>query len=159
MSSIFVGATSFSADISKWNVSRVVDTNAMFMRAKSFEGDISKWGVSRVTRMSSMFRAATSFNIDISKWDVSSVVNMDEMFMEASSFKQRLCGAAWVYAYLTATKNRIFVGSHGSISSAVCGSSVFAPQSIGELKGAVDACLKSSPEGNCLDNGPIGVGM
>ena len=52
----------------------------MFMRATSFNGDLSKWDVSSVKDMSAMFGAAKSFNGNISEWDVSKVTNMTIMF-------------------------------------------------------------------------------
>ena len=55
-------------------------TNEMkrpFPGADKFNGDLSKWDVSRVINMGYMFYGASSFNGDISKWDVSSVTDMD----------------------------------------------------------------------------------
>ena len=53
MSFMFANS-SFTGDISKWNVSKV--ENMMYMFANSiFNGDISKWNVSNVKNMSSMF--------------------------------------------------------------------------------------------------------
>ena len=90
----------------------------MFLRATSFNGDISKWDVSSVTDTSGMFRQARVFNCDLSKWDVSSMTNMDDMFLNAASFNQKLCGASWVRS--KASKNDMFDGSSGSISRRVC---------------------------------------
>ena len=90
----------------------------MFNRAKFFNGDISKWDVSSVEDMSSMFSCAALFNGDLSKWDVSSVTNMAFMFKDAGSFKRELCGSAWVHS--KARKPKMFEGSPGSISKAVC---------------------------------------
>ena len=91
---------------------------ALMFAGGKFNGDISKWDVSRVMDMESMFAGTTAFSGDISKWDVSSVTNMDHMFRGAESFKQQLCGAAWVHS--KATKEGIFVGSSGSISQILC---------------------------------------
>merc|ERR1712147_597336 len=96
---------------------------------------------------------ATAFNGDIAKWDVSSVTNMDDMFEGATSFEQTLCGAAWVHS--KATKEGIFVGSSGSISSKSC-VPLFSPDSKEQLRNAIDACLKLSPKGICSD-GPDGA--
>ena len=63
-----------------------------------FNADISKWDVSRVTNMNAMFQKAPSFNGDLSYWDVSSVTIMNQMFQGAKSFKQELCGDAWVHS-------------------------------------------------------------
>merc|ERR1712025_496443 len=93
----------------------------MFMQARKFNGDISKWDVSSAQDTSSMFNKAESFDHDLSKWDVSRVQKMDSMFSEATAFKQELCGASWVRS--TATNQRIFEGSHGSISQKICSAS------------------------------------
>ena len=87
----------------------------IFMDAATFNADLSKWDVSSVQDMHGMFWDAASFNADISNWDVSSVTNMDQMFIGATSFNQKLCGAIWVHS--EASKNRMFEGSSGSISS------------------------------------------
>ena len=81
-----------------------------------FEGDLSKWDVSKVVDMNNMFNGATSFNCDISVWRVSRVTDMNLMFMDATSFNQQLCGA-WLYS--NASKDDMFVGSPGSIAHAV----------------------------------------
>ena len=93
---------------------------AMFMGATAFSSDISKWDVSSVCDMYGMFMDAKAFNIDISNWDVSRVVNMDYMFWnwKGASFNRNLCGPAWVQS--KASKKAMFVGSYGSISSQFC---------------------------------------
>ena len=80
--------TSFNEDISNWDVSNVIDMNAMFEGAINFNQDISGWDVSNVTDMSSMFEGASNFNQDISDWDVSNVTDMSSMFNGATSFNQ-----------------------------------------------------------------------
>ena len=124
----------------------------MFMRATSFNADISKWDVSSVNEMASMFSGATAFNADISKWNVLSVTSMQDMFMHAASFNRKLCGAAWVNSL--ANKNSMFLGSSGSISRPVC-TTAAAFLSTADLEAAVNACLKLSPEGDC-STGPYG---
>ena len=88
--------------------------NRVFIRATSFNGDLSKWDMSSVTDMTRMFSWATTFNSDISKWAVSSVASMDYMFVNAALFNQKLCGADWVNS--KASKKDMFAGSSGSIS-------------------------------------------
>ena len=75
MSHMFYGATSFNADISKWDVSvsRATDMGRMFSDAKSFNGELSKWDVSGVEDTSYMFLGAEAFDSDLLKWDVSRV--------------------------------------------------------------------------------------
>jgi surface protein len=55
MKEMFTHST-FSSDISNWNVSSVTDMTKM-LGGTSFDGDISKWDVSNVTDMKSMFLA------------------------------------------------------------------------------------------------------
>ena len=81
MSGMF-SSSSFSGDISGWDVSSVTDMSYMFLHS-SFSGDLSGWDVSSVTDMSGMFRNST-FNGDLSGWDVSSVTDMSYMFWDAS---------------------------------------------------------------------------
>ena len=68
----------FNGDISKWDVSNVINMSGMFKEAR-FRKDIGNWNVSSVTNMSDMFSGAL-FDGDISGWDVSNVTNMSEMF-------------------------------------------------------------------------------
>ena len=101
-----------------------------------------------------MFLGSTSFNGDLSKWDASSVNDMDDMFFGAKTFKRKLCTAAWIHS--KASKDGMFEGSSGSISSRVCSTTrrAFSPQSRGELKSAVSECLES--DGDDGQYGPIG---
>ena len=138
--------------IGTWDVSHVTDMSRMFARTKFFDSDLSKWDVSRVKNMRGMFLGATSFNADLSKWDVSSVDDMHSMFLGATLFKQNLCGAAWVHS--KASKDFMFEGTSGSISSTTCAipamKPLFLPQSRAELKSTVDAYLQYSPQGDGL---------
>ena len=81
--------TSFSANLSGWNVSSVTDTGRVF-QGSSFNGDISGWDVSRVQGMRSMFSGASSFNQPLDTWNVSSATNMAFMFYDAYRFNQDL---------------------------------------------------------------------
>ena len=80
MGYLFEGMTLFNGDISKWDVSNVMDTQEMFS-STDFNGDISMWDVSNVKIMEGMFEYSP-FNGDISMWDVSNVTDMSFMFME-----------------------------------------------------------------------------
>ena len=77
--------SSFNQDISNWNVSSVTSMFGMFWNS-SFNQDISNWNVSSVTSMSIMF-SSSPFNQDISEWDISSVTHMGSMFL-GSPFNQ-----------------------------------------------------------------------
>lgn len=48
---MFSGAKVFNQDVSKWNVSKVINMEKMFLGAKIFNGDISSWNISNVTNM------------------------------------------------------------------------------------------------------------
>ena len=73
--------TNFNYDISKWDVSNVIDMDNMFRENSSFNQDISNWDVSNVTIMRGMFFEASSFNQYIGNWDVSNVNDMSRMFV------------------------------------------------------------------------------
>ena len=111
---------------------------------------MSKWDVSSVIDMEAMFYEAEAFNKDLSKWDVSRVTDMQAMFYEAAAFAQKLCTAAWVHT--KTDKHLMFVGSSGSISRTVCAITttppVFSPQSRAELKSAVDAWVDEKVRGS-----------
>ena len=78
MKYLFSRYPEFNGDISKWNVSKVIDMSHMF-ECSQFDGDISRWDVSNVADMSYMFSEA-AFNGDISRWNVTYVENMSWMF-------------------------------------------------------------------------------
>ncbi|MEC4115222.1 BspA family leucine-rich repeat surface protein, partial [Myroides pelagicus] len=90
MSYMFLGATSFNGDLSKWDVSNITNMVGMFQSAVTFNGDLSKWNVSNVTTMEQMFYFAYSFNGDLNKWNVSNVTNMSAMFGNATLFNRSL---------------------------------------------------------------------
>ena len=80
MSALFEG-TDFNGNISKWDVSNVINMRYIFSGCKSFNKDISNWDVSNVIDTFSMFSDCKSFNQDISSWDVSNVTNISGMFL------------------------------------------------------------------------------
>lgn len=70
----------FSGDVSKWDVSNVIDMSCMFIGASQFNSDISGWNVSKVMDFSNMFDRASNFKSDLSQWKVSKDANTEEMF-------------------------------------------------------------------------------
>jgi surface protein len=90
MASTFSGCISFNQDISRWNVSRVNNMETTFLGCKAFNHDISPWVVSNVENMSYMFFDCKSFNQDISNWDVRKVKNIFRMFSGCTNFNQDL---------------------------------------------------------------------
>ena len=83
MKELFFNKSEFNDDISKWDVSNVMNMSYILASTR-FDGDISKWDVSKVTDMMAAL-CSTPFNGDISGWNVSNVTNMQSMF-ESSSF-------------------------------------------------------------------------
>jgi len=68
----------FNGDISRWDVSNVVDMSGMFY-CSPFNGNIELWDVSNVVDMSSMFEGS-DFNGNIKFWNVENVEYMSYMF-------------------------------------------------------------------------------
>ena len=93
------------------------------MGASVFNRDISKWDVSNVVDMSHTFMFAQKFNKDISHWDISKVTKMTFMFAHAEAFKKKLCGYSWLQIHTQieeVDKHGMFFESPGEISSSVC---------------------------------------
>ncbi len=70
------------------DLAKVTGLNGMF-RSSSFSGDISNWDVSNVQAFQYMF-AFSPFNGDISNWNVSGATTMKDMFQDADGFMQNL---------------------------------------------------------------------
>ena len=87
--------------------------SALFFNKPDFNEDISRWNVSNVVNMNDTFHSATSFNGDLSCWDVGQVQYMHYTFCNATSFDRQL-GGAW--ATSTATKHMMFRNSPGTIA-------------------------------------------
>jgi hypothetical protein len=57
MTLMFFCAYSFVRDISRWNISKVVEMRGMFQCARQYTGDLSRWNVNKVKNMDGMFHA------------------------------------------------------------------------------------------------------
>ena len=82
----------FNVDISRWDVSSVVNMYYMFRGAAAFNQPLDAWDVSSVTDMSGVFWGASAFNQPLSSWNVVSVMSMDQMFNDAASFDHDITG-------------------------------------------------------------------
>jgi len=92
MDCMFYECNKFNCCISQWDVSKVKDMSGMFKECKKFNQDLSQWDVSNVKDMQAMFSGCKNFNQDLSWWDVSNVINMDGMFNRCKTFNQDLSG-------------------------------------------------------------------
>ena len=87
---MFNNASDFNSNINHWDMSNVVNMDAMFLGAKAFNQPLNDWDVSNVVDMASMFNTASAFNQSLNNWDVSNVVDMSRMFYYTSLFNQPL---------------------------------------------------------------------
>ena len=83
-----------------------INMSNMFLNASSFNADISSWNTSKVTSMSGMLQG-TPFTIDISNWSVAAVSNFNNMFNGNVLFQAPV--KYWVVG--SATYNDMFLGS------------------------------------------------
>ena len=74
----------FLPDISKWNMSNVIDTSGMFFGcvSLSYLPDISKWDTSNIINMTSMFARCSSLTFlpDLSRWNIKKLESVILMF-------------------------------------------------------------------------------
>ena len=110
--------TSFSANLSGWNVSQVTDVSRVF-QGSSFNGDLSGWNVSRVQNMQSMFSGASSFDKPLNDWDVSSVTNMRFMFFNADRFNQDL--GSWTVSSVETMESMFGSGVNSAFNGNISG--------------------------------------
>jgi surface protein len=93
----FRNCSSFSANLSSWDVSNVKNFTNTFI---IFGGGVTapstpvsglgSWDMSSAVSIGSMFREQTNYNEDLSSWDVSNVNNMLNVFWGSTSFDQDL---------------------------------------------------------------------
>jgi surface protein len=77
----------FNDDISRWDVSNVINMLSMFGHARAFNQPVRNWDVSNVTDMNCLFARAHSFNQDLTRWDMRSVTDADFMFHNAPAMQ------------------------------------------------------------------------
>ncbi|CAB9520530.1 Hepatocyte growth factor-like protein [Seminavis robusta] len=79
-------------DLSGWDVSKVINLQAMFQKSTVQQVNISTWNIQRVTSLQRFSDEASMFNEDISAWNTSSLENLQATFMKATLFNQDLSG-------------------------------------------------------------------
>jgi surface protein len=108
--SSFRNCSSFSANLSSWDVSNVTNFRTAFL---IFGGGVTapstpvsglgSWDMSSVTNINSMLKSQTNYNEDLSSWNVSNVTDMSNTFFSSTSFDQNL--SAWDIANVTTFTN------------------------------------------------------
>ena len=88
ISFMFYGCHNFNCDLSRWNVSKVENMYSTFGTCKNFIGKgLENWNVSNVRNMTGMFAGCEKFDCDLSNWDVSNVIDMKFTFNYCLNFK------------------------------------------------------------------------
>ena len=108
--SAFRNCSSFSANLSSWDVSNITSFSAAFLifgggatAPSTPVSGLGSWDMSSVTNIGSMLRAQINYNEDLSSWDVSNVTDMSNIFFGSTSFDQNL--SAWNIANVTIFTN------------------------------------------------------
>jgi surface protein len=104
----FRNCSSFSANLSSWDVSNVTNFSGTFLifgvtAPSTPVSGLGSWDMSSVTNIGSMLRNQTNYNEDLSSWNVSNVDDMSNTFFGATSFDQNL--SAWDIANVTTFTN------------------------------------------------------
>lgn len=73
-------------DISKWNVSNVIDFDRMFQYCYEFNCDLSEWDVSSGKTFHDMF-VMSKINFDVSRWNLANATDISEMFEYCNAFE------------------------------------------------------------------------
>lgn len=93
---MFAGASYIKFDLSEWDVSSGEIFDDMFAFAGKYYGrefvGIENWDVSNAKSMAGMFNGCTSWNQDISNWNVSNVKDFSQMFTGCDKFNCNLSG-------------------------------------------------------------------
>ena len=96
MKNLFLDATAFNGDLSKWETHAVIDMHGTFKGASKFNKPIGNWDVSNVDDMAQMFNGAAKFNQELHDWNAEKVPGMYDMFTDATAFTKSLCGKQWL---------------------------------------------------------------
>ena len=104
----FRNCSSFSANLSSWDVSNVTRFKNAFLISGATApstpvSGLDSWDMSNATNISGMLRAQTNYNEDISSWNVSNVTDMSNTFSGSTSFDQNL--SSWDIANVTNLAN------------------------------------------------------
>ena len=124
--------------------------SGMFQDATSFNGDISKWQVSSVINMKNMFRNAASFNQNLcgARWVHSQAIKTDMFVGSTGSISREICTTTRSVSKEVCTSANDQKDVHEDKRK-----TPFLPKktfsSTAELKSAVAAYLKASPSGDC----------
>ena len=93
----FRNCSSFSANLSSWDVSNVTNFINTFIifggvvtAPSTTVSGLGSWDMSSAVSIGSMFRKQTNYNEDLSSWDVSNVKSMLNVFRGSTSFDQDL---------------------------------------------------------------------
>ena len=93
---LFANCRLFNSDLSNWDVSKVRSLQSTFQQAVAFQSDLSEWDTSSMVEMTIAFHAAVRWNSDISKWDMSKAKELNAMLKGASAFEQETwCSESW----------------------------------------------------------------
>jgi surface protein len=101
---LFRDCSSFSANLSSWDVSNVTSFKEAFLifgvtAPSTPVSGLGYWDMSSATTISAMLRNQTNYNEDLSSWNVSNVSDMSNTFFGATSFDQNL--SSWDIANVT----------------------------------------------------------
>ena len=102
--SSFRNCSSFSANLSSWDIANVTNFSNAFLifgatAPSTPVSGLGSWDMSSATTINSMLRAQTNYNEDLSSWNVSNVTDMANLFFGSTSFDQNL--SSWDIANVT----------------------------------------------------------
>lgn len=88
MTKLFVKLDPHDIDISKWNISNVIDMYWMFYECKNFTGKgLENWNFKKCRDTRGMFFNCKNFDCNVSKWNISNVKYICWMFDGCTNFK------------------------------------------------------------------------